>query len=185
MIMKKLFLSLGLALGTLLNANATQLVIVNNCHTYVCIQSIQTSTINGINYAYVNDSPINSCEFIIDSGDTYHISDGDTSNHQFPFLNIWPFAGNVYQGPGSIPLPLAILPLPPAGTASPNRYQFNYIKFIIKGANGNGFGENNNSGTDNSTLTPPGTYYSPAGEPYYATYMKLSDIHYFEFSDNL
>jgi len=186
MIMKKILLSLGLTLGTLFSANATTLVIEINCQTYVCINMIQTNVVNGVNYVFLADVS-NLCMFVVDgNGYTYYATDGDANNFQFPFLNTFPFSGYVYEGPGSIPLPLATFPLPVVGFGDDdNRYQFNYMKFQLKGANGNGFGPSGGiyAGTDSDTLSPPGTYYSPAGLEYEASYFFLMGIHYFEFND--
>lgn len=193
--MKKLFLSLGLVLGTLLNANATQLIIENYCHTYVCIGMIQTTEVNGVNYSFLADS---TCMFVVDgNGDTYYATDGDTTNFQFPFLNTFPFSGYVLEGPGQTSnLPLATLPLPYIGDwpintiTQSDRHQFEYMKFTIKGAYGDGFGPNPHpvpalaaQGYLRDNANHTGSYYSPAGMDYEVTYFAYEDLYYFTFSD--
>lgn len=186
--MKKLFLSLGLALGTLLNANATTLVIENNCHTYVCIQDIETNKLNGVNYEFFYGI----CNFSIDSGDVFQITDGDLSNFQFPFLNVWPFAGNVWEETvvGST---LAPLPLPSVGNAIPQntRYQLYSFKFELKGAGGTGFSPDTHPDpnlaaqgflVDDAYYS--GIYHFLPGQPEYdVTYFKMGSIYLLSFND--
>lgn len=197
MIMKKLFLSLGLALSTLLSTNATTLVIENNCHTYVCIDMIQTTEVNGVSYSFLVDS---TCMFVVDgNGDTYYATDGDANNFQFPFLNTFPFSGYVLEGPGQTSnLPLATLPLPYIGDwpintiTQSDRHQFEYMKFTIKGAYGDGFGPELRGepvlaaqGYLKDDANHIGSYYSPAGEDYEVTYFAMFGIYYFNFDDNI
>lgn len=186
--MKKLFLSFSLALGTLFSANATTLVIENQCHTYVCINMIQTNVVNGVNYVFLADVS-NLCMFVVDgNGDTYYATDGDATNFQFPFLNTFPFSGYVYEGPGSIPLPLATWPLPYIGDWPINtsdRHQFNYMKFQLKGAGGDGFGPSGGIYTGEDSWNDTGTYYSPAGEDYEVTYFAVFGMYYFNFDDDI
>lgn len=182
--MKKLFLSLGLALGTMFSTNASELIIINHCYTYLCVQMIQTSTVNGVNYAYLNEVPFDSCELLIPGGTVFHLSDGLPGNVQFPFLNVWPFTGNVLQGPGQTAnLPIATLPLPPTNNEN-ERFRFQYMKFRLKGGYDDGFGYNGNLG-GNGPYSSTGTYHTPPGEPYEMFYVWYSGIHYFEFTDNL
>ena len=192
--MKKLFLSLGLALGTMFSVNATDLVIENQCHTYVCIQSIQTSTLNGISYEYYNGL----CGFSVNGGGTiFHISDGNINNYQFPFLNVWPFTGNVMEETtgGST---VAMLPLlstsdneclncPPNFLPATERYQLRGIKFQLNGASGTGFGPLydyviQQPMEDNANFT--GIYnYLPGMPQYEVTYFHIFEKYYFLFED--
>ena len=183
--MKKLFLSLGLALGNLFSANATTLFIENQCQNYVCIYMITTNTINGVCYTYVADAN-NQCGIYINPNDSYHITDGDPGNVQFPFLNEPPLSGNVLVGPGiTDDLEDADLPIPPIGDwNSPDRYRFEYMKFTVKGANGDGFGFNNPP-YDNSFGPETYDYVAFPGEQYTVDYTSFLGYYYFLFEDTL
>lgn len=182
--MKKLFLSLGLALSTLLSTNATTLVIENNCHTYVCIQVIETAPISGVNYEYY-DGP---CGFAVDSNDVFEISDGMGTNRQFPFLNMGPFNNTTVMEETTGGSTGAILPLPPTtdnGYPGTTRYQLQNMKFQLKGANGIGIAPNNAGGVimnDYAYIT--GTYvYLPGTPQYEVTFMRMGSVYYFSFND--
>ena len=184
--MKKLFLSLGLALGTIFSTNATTLVIENNCVTDVCIYMIQTNTVNGVSYVFIPD-PTDLCGIYVPAnGGSYYITDGDATNFQFPFLNEPPLSGNVLEGPGQTAnLPVASLPLPPIDDwNSPDRYRFEYMKFTVKGASGAGIGFNNPPYSDN---LPPETfdYDIFPGEQYSVQYVSFFGNYYFLFDDTL
>jgi|SRR5690606_17143070 len=178
MIMKKLFL--GLVLGTLFSANATTLVIENNCQTYVCIQDIETNKLNGVSYEFFYGI----CNFSIDSGDVFQITDGDLSNFQFPFLNVWPFAGNVMEetATGSTVMTTS---LPPSGNSTPgnDRYQLYSFKYQLKTGNGTGFSPEivNGNLVDNGGDT--GLYFPGQPTEYSVTYFKLGSIYLFSFED--
>ncbi len=192
--MKKIFLSFSLALGTLFSTNATTLVIENQCQNYVCIYMITTTTINGVCYTYVADEN-NQCGININPNDSYHITDGNPGNVQFPFLNEPPLSGNVLVGPGiTDDLLPASLPLPPIGDwNSTDRYKFEYMKFTVKGAYGEGFGiypnpfDYPNYPIDVPNFIPEETYDYVAfpGEQYMVDYVSFFGNYYFLFEDTL
>lgn len=182
--MKKYILTL-FTLATL-NLSASTMVIENHTPGAVCIQMMSTNTLNGINYFYIDQDT--HCQFTIESMDVFEVTDFTSQNRQFPFLDVYPFSGNVLQGPGlTSQLPLATLPLPftnDNGDNSPTRFQFEYIKYLIKGrTGGTGFGPSSIGGvfyqemaSYNDTLdlfNPP--------IPYSADFIRMGSIYYFSF----
>lgn len=170
--MKKLVCTLGMALVTFSSANATTFVIENKCHTYVTIYTIKITKPDYPSLQFYPGSN-NIHHFIVNGNSIFEISDNDSSNKQFPFLNQYPFAGYVNSDNGgqvNLPLPFA---------TQNDRYKFNYMKFVLKGAYEDGIGTYGTNGIDGATKT--GYFYEPNGVQYNVTYTNLFGMSYFLF----
>ena len=168
--MKKIILPLAVLLGTF-SAQASTLLIENYC----------SQARARILYMVIT-KPGGQCEFqfpgtnldyfMIDPMDSFTITDGDILNFQFPFLNVYPFSGNVScLSPGS---------LIPVSLNSPDRYRFMIMRFLLDDAQIWSFSAD--MITETGSLT--GAFdFLPGNPPYYVDYFRLGSTHYFSFSD--
>lgn len=103
-------------------------------------------------------------------------------------MNVYPFSGNVLQGPGlTSQLPLATLPLPfttDITNNSPTRFQFEYIKYQIKGrTGGTGFGPSSIGGgfyQEMASYNDILDLFNPP-IPYSVDFIRTGSIYYFSF----
>src|SRR5690606_38673291 len=100
--MKKLILTLAVLLGTF-SAQATTLLIENYCsQARARVLHMLVGSPGGECYFDISTNPD---YFVIDSMDSFTITDGLMGNRQFLFLDVFPFSGNVY-----FPYPAMSLP---------------------------------------------------------------------------
>ncbi|HLV46893.1 MAG TPA: hypothetical protein VKY32_07620 [Flavobacterium sp.] len=179
--MKKLILTLAVLLGTF-SAQATTLFIENYCSQ--ARARILHMMLVGPGGECHFDVSLNPNYFVIDPMDSFTITDGLMGNFQFPFLDVFPFSGNVYFSN-----PAMSLPLPPAGNEPPNaivdRYQFMSMRFWLDNAGTEGMSADYNaSGYYEDTGSYTGVFNSlPGNPPYTVDYVKVGSIYWFSFND--
>ena len=109
--MKKIGLSI-LSTISFTCVQATTLIIDNSSNGNIKIPFIQTINLDSYsNYlsSISFNSPNNINNFLtVSSGSTYSITDGNSMNYQFPFLNQAPFIGQVHQNSNFVSLPLPV-----------------------------------------------------------------------------
>src|SRR5690606_33811259 len=173
--MKKIILTLAVLLGTF-SAQATTLFIENYCSQAKA--RILHMVVGGPGGECYFDISTNPNYFVIDPMDSFTITDGLMGNRQFPFLNVFPFSGNVY-----FPNPAMSLPLPPTtddGFPATTRYQLHSMRFWLDNAWAEGMLIDLTSDTGSYT----GVFNSlPGNPPYTVDYFRLGSTHYFSFSD--
>lgn len=186
--MKKIILTLAVLLGTF-SAQATTLLIENYClQARVRILHIMIMKPgNPSSECYFTFPTNNPDYFMIDPMDSFTITDGVMNNFQFPFLNVYPFSGNVTFISGSI----TSLPLPPAANDPANaivdRYQFRSMRFQLDNAWAEGMVADYNpsgSGYYEDTGSYTGVFnLLPGSPPYTVDYVKVGSIYWFSFND--
>jgi len=173
--MKKIILTLAVLLGTF-SAQASTLLIENYCtQARARILHMMVVGPGGECHFDISTTPN---YFVIDPMDSFTITDGVMGNRQFPFLDVFPFSGNVYFSN-----PAMSLPLPPTiddGFPATTRYQLYSIRFLLDNAWAEGMSTDLTSDTGSYT----GVFNSlPGNPPYYVDYFRLGSTHYFSFSD--
>ena len=179
--MKKIILTLAVLLGTF-SAQATTLLIENYCsQARARILHMMVAGPGGGCHFDISTTPN---YFVIDPMDSFTITDGLMLNFQFPFLNVYPFSGNV-----TFSNPAMSLPLPPAGDEPPNaivdRYQFMSMRFWLDNASADGMVADVNAlGYYEDSASYSGVFNSlPGNPPYTVDYVKVGSIYWFSFSD--
>lgn len=173
--MKKIILTLAVLLGTF-SAQASTLFIENYCtQARARILHMMVVGPGGECHFDISTTPN---YFVIDPMDSFTITDGVMGNRQFPFLDVFPFSGNVYFSN-----PAMSLPLPPTtdnGFPATTRYQLYSIRFLLDNAWAEGMSTDLTSDTGSYT----GVFNSlPGNPPYTVDYARLGSIHYFSFND--
>lgn len=178
--MKKIFIICFLLVS--FTNYASTLVIENTCQGTLRILHMRATLGNNhYDYFYPNNNP-NYCQ--INSMDVLEISDITALNRQFPFLDVFPFSGNVRDTNGNV----ATLPLPTTIDNSPiptTRFQLASMRFQVDGDWATGFSlpydyVGNYVATE--IFTAPFVYNGIPGNPsYYADYMRFSSIYYISF----
>src|SRR5690606_33888784 len=122
--------------------------------------------------------------FMIDPMDSFTITQGLLGIFLCPFLDVFPFSGNVYFSN-----PAMSLPLPPAGDAPADalvdRYQFRSRRFWLDNAWPEGMSADVNAlGYYEDSASYSGVFNSlPGNPPYTVDYVKAGSIYWFSFSD--
>lgn len=169
--MKQIILTLAVLLGTF-SAQATTLLIENYCsqaRARILFMMIAKPGGGQCNFQVPGTNP---GYFMIDPMDSFTITDGVMNNFQFPFLNVYPFSGNV--------LCFSSFPLMPVDSLnSPDRYRFMSMRFELDNTSIMSFLAD--PITETGSLS--GTFSLPGNPPYTVDYARLGSIYWFSFND--